>query len=172
LIDLLKAGGKGWCDQSAKMVLACQQELADSFYEALAAIEKFTSSDDMADWQWGKLHFVEYTPQPFGGVKLLDKLLMIKRGVGGATNTVNVSNSVASPSGGYRQTFGSVFRLVSDLGDEQAGGFMMSTGQSGHIFSPHYADMNDTFDSVTLRGFATDSSASSTLILLPLEASK
>lgn len=119
----------------------CHDELIESFKNAIVALKKDSGSSDPADWRWGLLHHAEYGHQPFGGVKLLDKVFKTTIEVGGSADSVNASGSQKDPSGGYRQSLGATFRQIFDLAQDQGGAYILATGQSGMFMSSHYDDM-------------------------------
>ncbi len=59
----------------------------------------------------------------------------------------------------FARTHGPGFRGLYDLADPEKSRFMITTGESGHIFSPHYGDLvplwNDV-KSITLTGSEED----------------
>jgi penicillin amidase len=102
-------------------------------------------------WQWSKLHKIRFA-HILGTVKPLDRLL--NRGpypLGGDSNTV------WNTATGYRdltsdQVVGPPFRFIADLSDLDHCLSILTPGQSGSPFSPHYADqVRDWFS----RGYHT-----------------
>ena len=59
----------------------------------------------------------------------------------------------------FARTHGPGFRGLYDLADPAKSRFMITTGQSGHIFSPHYRDFVSLWNnvkSITLTGSEED----------------
>lgn len=98
----------------------------------------------MSRWRWGDLHTATFESQSLGqsGIGLIEAIF--NRGpveVDGAIGTVN--NTAYDPSEPYGVTVVSSYRQVIDLGDFTRSVSMHTTGQSGHPFQRHYADMID-----------------------------
>ncbi len=135
-----------WCVKSDKSTHVCQQELLSSFIVALDKLEKYTKSNNVAnDWHWRDVHFVEYRHEQLGQLKFFEGFFKQKNGVVGSNNSINVASAKKTAEGNYQQTFGSTFRQVFDLSENQNWSFLLSTGQSGHFLSPHYDDMIKPF---------------------------
>ena len=163
----------GWCDKKDGVSLVCQHELITSFLSAVKQLQKYTDSSDLADWQWGQVHFVEYAHRPFGSIKLLDQLFSTRKGVGGSNNTVNVANARKREEGDYVQTFGPVFRQIFDHGEDNGDAYLLSNGQSGHLLSDHNELENKAFFEQALRRYVVSEPQSeqqaNALILQPGE---
>ena len=59
----------------------------------------------------------------------------------------------------FARTYGAGYRGIYDLSDPESSRFMIATGQSGHIFSPHYRDLAPLWNdvkSITLTGSEDD----------------
>lgn len=140
LKQLLSMKQSPWCDSPG-----CQTEMVNSFNSAMAKLKKQSGSDDPQDWNWGSLHHVDYVHQPFGQVKLLDKVFKTRVEIGGSADTVNASGAIADNRGGYQQTLGSTFRQIFDLAQSEGGAYIIATGQSGMFMSDHYDDMIEPF---------------------------
>ena len=62
----------------------------------------------------------------------------------------------------FTRTHGGGFRGLYDLSDPDKSRFMIATGESGHIFSPHYGDLVPLWNDVksfTLTGSEEDLAA-------------
>ena len=95
---------------------------------------------DRADWEWGKLHQVHML-HPLS--PLVDRLTRARLDVGpvprgGSGDTVG---NTAYHLENLRQTGGSSWRVVVDVGEWDDSLFINSPGQSGEPASPHYADL-------------------------------
>jgi penicillin amidase len=124
--------------------------LTDSLELALDELDKLLGSK-MASWKWGDAHKTLYQHTPFSHVKFMDLFFEKRIGNGGSGDTINVANADFKKQDGYLQTFGSGFRQIMQFGSGEQSVlhlFMNSTGQSGNIFSAHYADMVAPFQKV------------------------
>jgi penicillin amidase len=144
---LLRDPANPWCRPKATgQYPACDAVALAALDLALDELEKLMGSN-MTSWQWGELHHTLYQHTPFSNIKLLDKLFERRIGNGGSPDTISVASLAFRKSEGYQQTFGAGFRQIIEIGGAQKTShwFMNSTGQSGNIFSPHYADMVEPF---------------------------
>lgn len=93
---------------------------------------------DPKGWTWGAIH--AYTAShPLGSIGPLRPIF--NRGpypAGGNWNTVNSGGYY--PDRPYAMALGPAYRIIADPADWDASVSIMPGGQSGHPFSPHYAD--------------------------------
>ena len=97
-------------------------------------------SPDPAAWEWGKLHhaFFSHPLSALVDEEIRDRLNIGPLPRGGSGDTVgNTGYRVED----FRQTGGSSWRVVVDVGSWDDSLFMNAPGQSGDPRSPHYADM-------------------------------
>ena len=73
---------------------------------------------------------------------------------------------------GFTQDFGAGFRQIFELDDSRSHWYMLSTGQSGNIMSPHFDDMIDPFAQGHLANFPIATQARDTLHLVPAAGKK
>ncbi|HEY0512806.1 MAG TPA: penicillin acylase family protein [Thermoanaerobaculia bacterium] len=108
--------------------------------EAVALLSK-RLGDDPAQWQWGKLHTILFTHQPFGnsGIGPLVSLFNGKAVTAGGEG-FTVSATAADFTRPFVSMYGSTQRLIVDLGDLSRSLVVNSTGQSGLLFHRHRED--------------------------------
>ena len=107
--------------------------------EAFGRLEGFLGPEPGA-WRWGDLHRA-HLPHPLSPVVNEETRKMFEVGPvprGGSGDTVG--NTAYSPED-FRQTGGSSWRLVVDVGAWDGSLAMNSPGQSGDPGSPHYDDL-------------------------------
>jgi penicillin amidase len=137
--------GQGrWCaDVSRKDavdVQGCPALLADALEDALDDLEQ-RYGDDVAQWQWGEAHFARSEHRPFARVATLAKVFDIRVPTPGDTYTVNVGrHNLRDEEMPYANRHAASLRALYDLSNLENSGFIHSTGQSGHVLSPHYRD--------------------------------
>lgn len=150
-----------WCDDKATVeVESCEHTMIAALDEAVKKLEKL-QGDDIADWHWGEVHRVVLDHQPFSQVGVLKGLFGRTISSGGSPSSINVANAYFEPSKGYQQNSGASFRQIIQLaGDDKAHFYMNSTGQSGHVLSPHYDDMFEPFNAVAFFDLNADLNAS------------
>ena len=114
---------------------------------------------DPATWTWGRLHQVQFKESTLGSSGILPLELYFDppaRPVPGADGAVNnnyyrVSRAYPDPADpdyvplGLDRVFwvtnGPSYRLAVDMGDLDGARIVITTGQSGNPFDPHYGDL-------------------------------
>jgi penicillin amidase len=101
--------------------------------------------DDPSGWRWGDLHTATFRNQTFGvsGIAPIERLFnrRAEARVSGGDAIVNATGWTAPL--GYEVDWLPSMRLVVDLADLSRSTLIHTTGQSGHAFHRHYADMID-----------------------------
>ena len=72
-----------------------------------------------------------------------------------STRSTAAAASTRRPTSRYARTHGGGYRAIYDLADPDKSRFVIATGESGHIFSPHYRDLAPLWidgKSITLAG--------------------
>ena len=126
---------------------------------------------DESDWAWDRVHAANFAHSLSGGGRLLS--WFFSRGpvpVGGDAYTVNkTAVDVRSP---WAVTFISSYRQIVDVGAWDLTLAINTTGQSGHVRSPHYFDQNPLWARTEYRSFpysraAVDAAKAHRLLLVP-----
>ncbi|HLF20128.1 MAG TPA: penicillin acylase family protein, partial [Bacteroidota bacterium] len=93
---------------------------------------------EVKEWQWGKLHKVEFVHM-FGAHPILRRIFNVGPfSVGGSHSTVNKGDyKLGAP---FKNTVGPSTRQVFDLGDANNTRSVTPPGQSGHVFHKNYSD--------------------------------
>jgi penicillin amidase len=126
--------------------VGCEAMLQTTFQAALDEIGRVTGSRDMSEWRWDAMQQAVYVHWPLGQWPLFNRLFERRTAQGGSQNTVNAAGSSFVDNEGFAQRVGGSFRQVISLGRGAiVHEFMNSTGQSGNVASPHYADMVEPF---------------------------
>mgnify|MGYP006265936187 CR=1 FL=1 len=105
--------------------------------------------EEPEEWRWGDAHHISFENQSLGqsGIGLVERIL--NRGsfeLPGGPTTVNVAHWRASEP--FEVTVIASQRAVYDLEDPSRSVFTHTTGQSGHPFHRHYADMIENWQKV------------------------
>ncbi len=141
-----------------------QRETRDDILRAalLAARDDVTrlSGKEPADWKWGRMHTLELRNASFGesGIGLVEWLF--NRGpyaVGGGTDAPQATAWDARE--GFAVDWVPSMRMVVDLSDLDASGWVNLSGQSGHPFDAHYLDQVDLWRSGRLTPMRWDRAA-------------
>jgi penicillin amidase len=101
--------------------------------------------DDLKSWEWGKLHQMPFN-HVLGAKQPLDKIF--NRGpypIGGDADTV-FQTGYAFKDGEFTANGGTPgWRMIADLGNWENSLMTVTGGQSGSPFSPHYADLIESW---------------------------
>ncbi|BCB76087.1 penicillin acylase family protein [Phytohabitans flavus] len=137
---LEKPSSPWWDDRGTPAVETMDQMLSAALADASAELTD-RLGDDPAAWRWGDLHTLVLRNQSFGesGVGPIEWLF--NRGpepVAGGSSIVNATGWDAAA--GYEVDAVPSMRMVVDLGNLDGSRWVQLSGNSGHAFSPHYAD--------------------------------
>jgi penicillin amidase len=138
----LPADSPWWDDQVTTGVVETRADiLKRSFKDAVRELEK-SYGKDPSKWRWGEMHAATFRNQTLGesGVGLIENLF------NHGPVPVNGGQSIVNATGwsvidGYATDWLPSMRMIVDLGELGNSLTVHTTGQSGHAFSPHYADM-------------------------------
>jgi penicillin amidase len=147
-----------WCDlKGAKDAPDpnCARAMARALDEGLALLVTRDGAD-MSQWRWGAEHRALLTHKVYSHVPLLDRLSDLSIPSSGGFYTIDRGGGSDAPADKpFARTQGGGFRGLYDLSDLDKSRFMISTGQSGHIFSAHYGDLASLWNdvkSITIAG--------------------
>ncbi|MEX1276013.1 MAG: penicillin acylase family protein [Bacteroidota bacterium] len=138
LTNLMRKGSSPWFDD----VTTPQMETMDdiirlSLHQAIANLKQ-TLGGELKEWQWGRVHTVEFH-HVFGGNELLRPVF--NRGpypIGGSHSTINNGNfSLGRP---FLNNVGPSTRQIFDLADVNNGRAVTPPGQSGQLYHGRYDD--------------------------------
>ncbi|MEX1038065.1 MAG: penicillin acylase family protein [Acidimicrobiia bacterium] len=125
-------------------------------------------------WMWGELHIARFENQSLGqsGIGPIEWLFnrTAPSRLGGGPSIVNAVGWNAAE--GYTVDWVPSMRMVVDLGDLSRSTSIHTTGQSGHAFHAHYADMIEMWADGNQHPMLWDrgqveEAAANTLLLLP-----
>jgi penicillin amidase len=130
-----------WCDAPGAPDPDCRNRLGQALDEGLALIVK-RDGPDMSQWRWGAEHVSLLQHRVFSHVPLLDRLSDLSVASSGGFYTLDRGGGFEVPENRpFARTHGAGFRGLYDLADPEKSRFVITTGQSGHIASPHYRDL-------------------------------
>ena len=96
---------------------------------------------DMSQWRWGDEHVALLQHKVYSHMPLLDRLSDLSMPSSGGFYTLDRGGGFEAPTDQpFARTQAGGFRGLYDLADPDKSRFMITTGESGHIFSPHYRD--------------------------------
>ena len=158
LISLMR-DHPSWCDKPGEPDPDCRATLARALDEGLALAVKRDGAD-MSQWKWGHEHIALLQHQVYSRIPLLDRLSDLSTPSSGGFYTLDRGGGFEAPADQpFARTQGAGFRGVYDLADPDKSRFVIATGESGHIFSPHYRDLAALWidgKSITLAGSEDD----------------
>ncbi|MFN8481677.1 MAG: penicillin acylase family protein [Anaerolineae bacterium] len=137
-----------WDDKGTSERETRDAMLARAFGLAVDGLGK-RFGDVPTEWKWGRLHTATFQHLPLGqsGIGPLERLFnrgpIAARGTGTTVNAAGFN---------YRQPYAlsslSSYRQVIDLANLDNSVSIHTTGESGQLLSPHYADMMETWQNV------------------------
>jgi penicillin amidase len=154
LASLVTLHAQDWCGDAK-----CTKNIEQSFAEALDFLSQ-RQGPDMKNWRWGRENVAALHHKLWSAVPVFKKLSDLSVESSGDFYTLDRGGGFDNdPAHPFARTHGGGYRGVYDLGDPDASLFMIATGESGHIFSPHYGDLVPLWNAVkaiTLSGTAEE----------------
>jgi penicillin amidase len=163
LIDLLgDPSATWWDDRSTPDRQQTLPDIASAAADAAGSALR-TELGDPDGWTWGRLHTITFQEASLGQGGLgpvnwyLNRGTYPVAGAAGAVDNTYYRFSLGYPDPddpGYRPaglhavfdvTNGPSYRLAIDMGDLDGAGIVITTGQAGNPFDPHYGDMIDVW---------------------------
>ncbi len=139
LISLMR-DHPAWCDAPGQPDPDCRKALRRALDEGLALLVKRDGAD-MSQWRWGAEQVSLLRHQVYSHVPLLGRVSDLSVPSGGGFYTLDRGGGFETPPDEpFARTHGPGFRGLYDLADPEKSRFMITTGESGHIFSRHYRD--------------------------------
>ena len=141
-VETVLSSHQDWCnDVSTPTEESCDKPLAVTLNRALDELSAALGSD-LDKWRWGVLHRATFTHKVLTKVPVVKWWADLSIESDGGDHTVNRGTTgrekTAPP---FSHTDGSGYRAVYDLSDLDNSSFMIATGQSGNVLSPHYGDL-------------------------------
>ena len=128
-----------WCqnDKNAQFQDPCLYNLVQSLEEA----HKYLSNEfggDMDDWQWGRVHKMDYPHGTFS-ITPLRPLFHRSTPAQGNGRTANVAR-MKMETDSFAGVWSANMKMVASLKEGDSSYIIVDTGVSGNLFSPHYDD--------------------------------
>ncbi len=147
LVSLMR-NHPSWCGGPSAPDPGCRKALGRALDDGLALLVKRDGAD-MSQWRWGVEHRAVLQHQVYSHVPLFDRLSDLSVPSSGGYYTLDRGGgSEVVPNLPFARTHGGGFRGLYDLADPDKSRFMIATGESGHIFSPHYGDLTPLWNDV------------------------
>jgi penicillin amidase len=153
-------GTSRWCDDvDTPRPEGCGECVLAAFRTALDDLDT-RYGHDVSAWSWGEAHRARARHFPMTRVPLLRDLFDVVAPSDGGTHTVNVgAYAIDDLDAPFESRHAAGFRAIYDLGNPSASRFAISTGQSGHVLSPHYRDLVEPWQRGELASMSTDRTA-------------
>lgn len=140
--------------------------------EGLKELEKLQGKDP-AKWNWGELHTITFANKTLGESGVAPIEALFNRGpypTAGGQSIVNATGWDTTK--GYQVDWLPSMRMIVDLSNWSDSLSIHTTGQSGHAYHPHYADMVDLWRNIQYQPMRWEldeirKSAEGTLHLIP-----
>lgn len=169
-------GEARWCDDvTTRMHEDCASRIRLALADALAELHE-AYGGDMTRWRWGEAHHAVFTHLPFGDVPVLGDIFNREVQAGGGAFTIRRGDFRFSSSRPYAAIHGAGYRAIYDLAHPDNSLYVITTGESGNVFSPYYNDQmhlwahGDYFRIPTAQK-DVEATAKYRLVLQPLSAS-
>ncbi len=138
----LSADSPWWDDQASKDVVESRNDILRKAFSGAVREMVGNYGKDTSRWEWGEMHAAIFRNQTLGesGVGPIEALF--NRGpfpTGGGEAIVNATGW--SVRDGYATNWLPSMRMIVDLGNLDHSLSVHTTGQSGHAYHPHYADL-------------------------------
>ncbi|MEN8935831.1 penicillin acylase family protein [Planktotalea arctica] len=135
-------GAAQWCDiLQSSPVETCTEIARQSLDTAILWLEENYGSD-LTSLRWGDAHQATHDHAVLGEVPLLRYFVNIRQSTSGGDNTLMRGRTKGGGGmDGFLNVHGAGYRGVYDFTDPDSSLFIISTGQSGHLFSRHYDDL-------------------------------
>lgn len=131
-----------WCDdRRTAEPETCDRVVAEAWRRAIAQLSDRFGSDP-AGWSWGAAHRAVARHPLFGELPVLAAAFNLVTARSGDSSSVDAASYwVDEEESAFENHWGPGFRALYDLADLESSRAVLSTGQSGHVLSPHYRDM-------------------------------
>jgi penicillin amidase len=171
--DLVKKPDSPWWDDLHTPTLEMRDDiLRAAMADAVDELDN-TFGDDPAKWAWGLLHTATFENETLGRSGIGPVEAIFNRGpypTAGGDSIVNATGWDAEK--GYTVDWLPSERMIVDLEDMTNSLSIHTTGQSGHAYNPHYADMVDMWRLIQYHRMLwtqaqVESASEGTLVLTP-----
>lgn len=136
-----QGGASRWCDDTRTLAPeSCGTMARHSLLSALSYLKQRLGADP-STWTWGGLHEGVALHPLLGDVPILGGLFNVRVPRGGDASSPNVGAYIWNDDAPFENGWGPGLRAIYDLSTRDRALGILSTGQSGHVMSPHYRDM-------------------------------
>jgi len=165
--NFIQSGETAWCDDvRTPEPETCETLLGRTLQRALAEMSGRQGTSNLAKWRWDRVNAARFPHRPLDGAPVLRRFFSRTVPRGGDAFTVTPVMPLDDDS------FVSSYRQIIDLAGADSSRFVIPMGQSGHVWSDHYANLLDTWNRVEyipmrFTRLAVDDAAKAKLVLEP-----
>jgi penicillin amidase len=176
VLDNVEGQGR-WCDDRATPDMEdCTSRIRLALDDALTELRR-QYGDDPSGWRWGNAHVSRHDGRPFGDFPLIGSWFNREAVMDGGAFTLLRADHRMGAQAPYAAVHGAGYRGIYDLADQDNSLYMISTGQSGNLYSPHYDDLlplwaDGEYVSIPTSEARIRATATHTLTLQPVSAVK
>lgn len=134
-------GQAHWCDdRTTPAAEDCRSRIRLALTDAIAELSDAYGSD-MTKWRWGNAHIAVNTHRPLGNFPIIGGFFNREIEMDGGAFTIFRADYSFASKRPYAAIHGAGYRAIYDLADPDNSLYIISTGESGNVFSPHYDDL-------------------------------
>ncbi len=134
-------GEAHWCDDVTTPAKGdCASRIRLALSDALQEL-RAVYGGDMGRWRWGTAHHAVFVSLPFGDIPVLKDVFNREIEASGGAFTLRRGDFRFSAERPYAAVHGSGYRAIYDLSHLDNSLYVITTGESGNVYSPYYADM-------------------------------
>jgi penicillin amidase len=143
MLNVLKGGQESWCDDVRTAERETCATMAARAFD-LAAADLAQRYGGASTWNWGAAHVAAGDHRPFGVVPFVARLFNVAPRTPGDSYSVDVGAiTIRDAERPFANRHAPSLRAIYDLADLDRSRFMQSTGQSGNVLSPWYANLGE-----------------------------
>jgi penicillin G amidase len=130
-----------WCDDRGTTEIEdCASRIRLALDDAMTELSDIYGQD-MSAWRWGDAHKAVHVHRPLGNFPVIGGTFNREVQMdGGAFTPLRAANTMGSQRP-YAAGHGAGYRAIYDLGAPDQSLYIISMGQSGNVYSPHYDDL-------------------------------
>ena len=136
-----KDGAGHWCDDRATPAVEdCRSRIRLALKDAIAELSQ-KYGDDIAKWRWGDAHVAINAHRPLGNFPIIGSFFNREIEMDGGAFTIFRADYSFSSARPYAAVHGAGYRGIYDLSNPDNSRYIISTGESGNVFSRYYDDL-------------------------------
>lgn len=142
-LDVLNnVNGEGhWCDNRATPAVEdCKTQIRLALDDAIEELSNAYDGDP-TKWRWGDPHKAIMAHRPLGNFPVIGGFFNREIEMDGGAFTILRGDYSFDSKRPYAAIHGAGYRAIYDLAQPDNSRYMISTGESGNVFSPYYDDL-------------------------------